>query len=173
MKKETFNIQATLPQGTPIYTFQQLNSGEAPKLQAMLRNLLADRFHLVLPRESKDEPIYNVYFVKEGRIKLSADQTKPSQPLNPLASPLEIKTDRVTGIVGLRAKAIRIGVLINALKLRESRFVIDKTGLIGLYDVQESVIDVIVLSLESISGPRLWSIWGSSWKPRADPSRRW
>jgi uncharacterized protein (TIGR03435 family) len=97
-----------------------LNSGEAPKLQAMLRNLLADRFHLVVPRESKDEPIYNVYFVKEGRIKLSADQTKPSQPLNPLASPLEIKTDRVTGIVGLRAKAIRIGVLINALKLREA-----------------------------------------------------
>jgi len=152
MKKETFNIQATLPEGSPLYTFQQLNSGEAPKLQAMLRNLLADRFHLVLHRTSKDGPIYNVYFVKEGRIKLSADQTKPSQPLNPLASPLEIKTDRVTGIVGLRAKAIRIGVLINALQLRESRFVIDKTGLIGLYDVQESVIDVG----PSESGVNLW-----------------
>jgi len=77
MKKETFNIQATLPQRTPIYTFQQLNSGEAPKLQAMLRNLLADRFHLVLHRESKDGPIYNVYFVKEGRI--SCLPTKQSQ----------------------------------------------------------------------------------------------
>src|SRR5262245_48877218 len=152
LKKETFNIQATLPEGSPHYTFQQLNSGEAPKLQAMLRNLLADRFHLVLHRTSKDGPIYNVYFVKEGRITLSADQTKPSQPLNPLASPLEIKTDRVTGIVGLRAKAIRIGVLINALQLRESRFVIDKTGLSGLYDVQESVIDVG----PSESGVNLW-----------------
>ena len=141
MKKETFNIQATLPQGNPIYTFEQLNSGEAPKLQAMLRNLLADRFHLVLHRESKDGPIYNVYFVKECKITLSADQTEPTR-LSPFASPLEIKTDRVTGIVGLHAKAIRIGVLMNALQLRESRFVIDKTGLIGLYDVQQSVIDV-------------------------------
>ena len=42
----------------------------------------------------------------------------------------------------LRAKAIRIGVLIYALQLRESRFVIDKTGLIGLYDIQPSIIDV-------------------------------
>jgi hypothetical protein len=72
MKKETFNIQATLPEGSPFYNFQQLNSGEAPKLQAMLRNLLADRFHLALHRTSKDGPIYNVYFVKEGRITLSA-----------------------------------------------------------------------------------------------------
>src|SRR5215471_11726551 len=30
-------------------------------------------------RTSKDGQIYNVYFVKEGRIRLSADQTKPSQ----------------------------------------------------------------------------------------------
>jgi uncharacterized protein (TIGR03435 family) len=30
----------------------------------------------------------------------------------------------------------------NALQLRDSRFVIDKTGLTGLYDVQDSVIDV-------------------------------
>jgi uncharacterized protein (TIGR03435 family) len=142
MQKEIFNIQATLPAGTPPSTTQQLNNGEAPKVQAMLRNLLADRFHLVLHRASKDGPIYNVYFVKEGRIKLSADQTKPFVPANPIASPLEIKTDRVTGIVGLRAKAIRIGALMNALQLRDSRFVVDKTGLTGLYDVQDSVIDV-------------------------------
>ena len=172
MKKETFNIQATLPEESPLYTFQQLNSGEAPKLQAMLRNLLADRFHLVLHRTSKDGPIYNVYFVKEGRITLSADQTKPSQPLNPLASPLEIKTDRVTGIVGLRAKAIRIGVLINALQLKESRFVIDKTGLIGLYDVQESVIDVGPSAAGVNLWPQIMEYLGFKLNRRAVPSSR-
>jgi uncharacterized protein (TIGR03435 family) len=99
-----------------------------------------------------EKPIYNVYFVKESRITLSADQTKPFQPLNPVACPREIKTDRVTGIVGLRAKAIRIGVLMNALQLRDSRFVIDKTGLSGLYDVQQSVIDVG----PSEAGVNLW-----------------
>ena len=28
MQKEAFNIQATLPQGTPLYTFQQLQNYE-------------------------------------------------------------------------------------------------------------------------------------------------
>ena len=40
----------------------------------------------------------------------------------------------------------------NALQLRDSRFVIDKTGLSGLYDVQPSVIDVG----PSESGVNLW-----------------
>src|SRR2546427_12659077 len=69
-----------------------------------------------------------------------------------MASPIEIKTDRVTGIVGLRANAIPIRALINALQLRESRFVFDKTGLVGLYDVQQSVIDVG----PSADGANLW-----------------
>src|SRR5689334_1393544 len=34
MRKQGFSIQATLPQGTPLYTFQQLQNGEAPKIQA-------------------------------------------------------------------------------------------------------------------------------------------
>jgi uncharacterized protein (TIGR03435 family) len=113
VQKETFSIQGTLPQGTPSYTFQQLQNDDAPKLQAMLRNLLADRFHLVLHRTPKDTPIYNVYFVKEGRVKLSADQTKPSQPANPMASPLEVVNDPVAGTVRVRANAIPIRVLIN------------------------------------------------------------
>jgi uncharacterized protein (TIGR03435 family) len=142
MQKELFDIQATLPAGTPTYTFQQLQNDEAPKLQAMLRNLLADRFNLALHRTPKEMPIYNVYFVREGRITLSADQTKPGEAPNPIASPIQIKTDRVAGIVGLRANAIPIRALINASQGRLGRWVIDKTGLIGLYDVQESVIDV-------------------------------
>jgi len=142
VQKEVFNIQATPPQGTPFYTYQQLQNDDAPKLQAMLRNLLADRFQLELHRTPKDTAIYNVYFVKEGRVKLSADQTKPSQPLNPMASPVEVANDRVAGTVRVRANAIPIRALINAGQGREGRFVVDKTGLIGLYDIQPSVIDV-------------------------------
>ena len=142
LQKELFNIQATQPQGTPSYTYQQLQNDDAPKLQAMLRNLLADRFQLEVHRTPKDTPIYNVYFVKEGRVKLSADQTKPSQPLNPMASPVEVANDRVAGTVRVRANAIPIRSLINIGQGREGRLVIDKTGLIGLYDIQPSVIDV-------------------------------
>ena len=160
VQKETFSIQATLPQGTPSYTFQQLQNDDAPKLQAMLRNLLADRFHLVLHRTPKDTPIYNVYFVKEGRVKLSADQTKPSQPANPMASPLEVGNDPVAGTVRVRANAIPIRVLINGGQGREGRFVIDKTGLIGLYDIQPSIIDVGPLQPGVSSWPQIMGYLG-------------
>ncbi|MEP7355337.1 MAG: TIGR03435 family protein, partial [Acidobacteriota bacterium] len=43
IQKDAFHIQAVMPAGTPDYSFQQLQNGEAPVLQAMLRNLLAER----------------------------------------------------------------------------------------------------------------------------------
>lgn len=154
MRKEGFSIQATLPQGTPLYTFQQLQNGEAPKIQAMLRNLLADRFQLVLHRTPKDTPIFNVYFVKEGRVKLSADQTKPGQAPNPMASPFQLGNDPVAGIVRVRGDAVPIRTVIMAGQVREGRFVIDKTGLTGLYDIQPSAIDV---------GPAVFQAGFSAW----------
>ena len=160
MQKVTFDIQATLPPGTPLYTFQQLQNDEAPKLQAMLRNLLADRFHLTLHRTSKDMPIYNVYFVKEGRVKLSADQTKPSQAPNPMASPLQLANDPVAGVVRVRAEAIPIRVLINGGQGREGRFVVDKTGLVGLYDIEPSTIDVGPLAPGVSSWPQMMGYLG-------------
>jgi uncharacterized protein (TIGR03435 family) len=160
LQKEPFDIQATLPQGTPLYTFQQLQNDDAPKLQAMLRNLLAERFQLALHRTPKDMPIYNVYFVKEGRVKRSADQTKPSQPANPMASPLEVGNDPVAGVVRVRASAIPIRVLINGGQGREGRFVFDKTGLIGLYDIEPSTIDVGPLQPGVSSWPQIMEYLG-------------
>jgi len=142
LRKEAFSIQATLPQGTPLYSFQQLQNGEAPKIQAMLRNLLADRFQLVLHHTPKDTPIFNVYFVKEGKVKLSADQTKPGQAPNPMASPFQLGNDPAAGIVRVRGDAVPIRTVILAGSVREGRLVVDKTGLTGLYDVEPSVIDV-------------------------------
>ncbi len=154
LRKEAFSIQATLPQGTPLYTFQQLQNGEAPKIQAMLRNLLTDRFQLVLHRTPKDTPIFNVYFVKEGKVKLSADQTKPGQAPNPMASPFQLGNDPVAGIVRVRGDAVPIRTVIMAGQVREGRFVIDKTGLTGLYDVEPSAIDV---------GPAVFQAGFSAW----------
>jgi uncharacterized protein (TIGR03435 family) len=138
LRKEAFSIQ-----GTPLYTFQQLQNGKAPKIQAMLQNLLADRFHLVVHRALKDTPILNVYFVKEGKVKLSADQTKPGQnPYNPIGSPLLLGNDPAAGIVRVSGKAIPIGTVILEGSVREGRLVVNKTGLTGLYDIEPSAIDV-------------------------------
>jgi uncharacterized protein (TIGR03435 family) len=105
-------------------------------------------------------PIYNVYFVKEGRVKRSADQTKPSQPANPMASPLEVGNDPVAGVVRVRASAIPIRVLINGGQGREGRFVFDKTGLIGLYDIEPSTIDVGPLQPGVSSWPQIMEYLG-------------
>jgi bla regulator protein blaR1 len=49
---------------------QETNSGEAKRLWShtneRLRNLLAERFHLVVRRESKDVPVYHLVLAKSG-----------------------------------------------------------------------------------------------------------
>ena len=54
---EQFNVEARLPQGTPVYTLRQFENNNAPVLQAMLRTALEDRFKLVVRRETKDLPV--------------------------------------------------------------------------------------------------------------------
>ena len=160
LQKDTFDIQATFPRDTPLYTFQQLQNDEAPNLQAMLRNLLASRFQLVLHRAAKETPIYNVYFVKEGRITRSADQSKPSQAPNPMASPVQVLNDPATGTVRVAGNAIPIRTSINAAQGRDGRFVVDKSGLSGLYDIAPSTIDVGPLPTGVSSWPLIMEYLG-------------
>ena len=42
---DRFDVQGVIPAGSPSYTLPQLQSGSAPALQAMLRNLLTERLH--------------------------------------------------------------------------------------------------------------------------------
>jgi len=155
LRKELFSIQATLPPGAPAYNFQQLQNDEAPALQAMLRALLADRFQLTLHRAPKDTPIYNVYFVKPGRVTLSADQTKPSEAANPMAFPYAVRNDPAAGTIWVAAKAIPIRSLLTAGQGRDGRFIVDKTGLRGLYDIEPITIDVAPLPEGVSSWPRM------------------
>ena len=59
-----------------------------------------------------------------------------------MASPLQVVNDPAAGIVRVQAKAIPIKVLMNGGQGRDGRFIVDKTGMTGLYDVQPSTIDV-------------------------------
>src|SRR5262249_55680521 len=55
-RSDGFDVQAVIPEGSLTYTREQLLKGDAPKLQGMLRALLADRFKLTLRREIRDIP---------------------------------------------------------------------------------------------------------------------
>src|SRR5438105_9578227 len=58
IKSERFQIQALMPDGSPEYTTSQFLNGDAPKLELMIKNLLADRFHLAIHRETKEASGY-------------------------------------------------------------------------------------------------------------------
>jgi bla regulator protein BlaR1 len=146
-----YDIQATLPEGSPTYTMQQLQDGEAPVLQMMIRNMLVDRFKLSLHRNTKEVPVYNLVLVKMGRIKLSEDQTPlppPSPtpaPFDPAASPrgtFGIGVNPPAGKVSISATAIPISSLINFIQGGVGRMVVDKTEPKGLYDIPRVELDV-------------------------------
>ena len=73
----------------------------------MLRNLLADRFQLALHRTSKDTPIYNVYSVKEGRVKLPGWPTRSSSSPANMASPSWAKLKARVSDISAELEALR------------------------------------------------------------------
>jgi uncharacterized protein (TIGR03435 family) len=168
-----FDIQATIPAGSVSYTVQQLNNGEAPKLQIMLQNMLADRFSFALHHDTKEIPLYNLLLVKSGKIKLSEDQSPPDQNFGPVAAggpplprdlnaPISVPrggflftVNPTEGKVKIAAMAIPLSTLINIFQGQEGRLVIDKTGMKGLYDIPESTLDVGPFDI----GPGAVSVW--------------
>jgi uncharacterized protein (TIGR03435 family) len=144
MRTDRFDIQAVLPEGSPSYTMNQLLRGEVPILQLMVQTLLADRFKVALHREMKELPVYNLVVVKDGKMKLSDDQT----PVNPAAGPLPWRSDSApprgaivlmfnpTGGRTISATAMPISEVAALLGDQLGRGVIDKTNLKGLFDIR-------------------------------------
>jgi uncharacterized protein (TIGR03435 family) len=144
IRSDRFDIQAVLPEGFPSYTMNQLLTGEVPRLQLLVQTLLADRFQVALHREMKELPVYNLVVVKDGRLKLSDDQT----PVNRAAGPLPWRSDSApprgaivimfnpTGGRTISATAMPISEVAALLGDQLGRGVIDKTNLKGLFDVR-------------------------------------
>ena len=134
-----FEVQATIPAGSPSYSVQQFLAGDAPKLQKMLQNLLAERFKLTMHSEMKDVSVFDLVKGKDtGRLKLSDDQTPldPAAPLNSQARGiLLISTNRATGVMSISANATSIARLLETFRVMSDRPVVDKTDLKGFYDI--------------------------------------
>jgi uncharacterized protein (TIGR03435 family) len=58
IKKDGFDVVATIPVAAPSYTTPQLRAHEAPVLQRMLQSMLTDRFMLTTRRETREMPVY-------------------------------------------------------------------------------------------------------------------
>jgi uncharacterized protein (TIGR03435 family) len=129
---DRYDIDALIPEGSGSYTVEQFRNGEAPKLQSMLRTLLADRFKLSLRRELNDTQVYNLVVVEEGKMKRA---TGPADP-----STWAVGRGRARG-EGSRPVPDRIRMRLTTMALGEmltglvGRPVIDRTELTGSFDV--------------------------------------
>lgn len=115
------------------YSIAAKAEGEASKAQvrAMVQTLLADRFQLVLRRESKEVNVYTLTVGKTGpklkEVKLDEDNTTRG-----------MRFGGIGRIAGVMATMPQLVVMLSDIKLNGSaildRPVLDRTGLTGVYD---------------------------------------
>lgn len=122
-------------------------TGEGGPLEQMLQSLLADRFKLVAHRETRELPIHALVMARADRrpgeklrpssvdcAKVFADRERAGQP-GPLMA-----GDRPTCGMAISPWSIRIGggplsQLTMVLTSMTNRYVVDRTGLTGNYDI--------------------------------------
>jgi uncharacterized protein (TIGR03435 family) len=129
-----------------------------PEMQSMAQALLEDRFQLKWHYETRDMPVYNLVVVKEGRMKLSADQDPASTAVSPSPVPsVPLRRGAITAvsmeprgpsglILHMIGNAAPMPALVNMLEGWANRPVFDKTGLKGLFDIH------VPFSSEATSG---------------------
>jgi len=138
---EYYDIQALLPGGTPRYTLQEVQTGNAPKLQNMLQNLLEDRFRLVLKRELREMPVYVLTVANREKMKVSPDEeitaSFPPPPGMPVPTMGRGQTLKLVGPseIQLSGHALSMTALVKDLSLYAGRIVVDKTGVNDVFDV--------------------------------------
>jgi uncharacterized protein (TIGR03435 family) len=141
--KDRFDIQATMPAGTPSYTPQQLQDGAAPQLQAMLRSLLAERFKIALHPGTKEMRVY-ILTTATGGSKLAAPKDE-----KPRVTALQLEPDEnrefIVHVFGNKASMADFTHLIEPVTHTP---VLDQTGLAGEFN-----FDVKFAVIEPFSGP--------------------
>jgi uncharacterized protein (TIGR03435 family) len=132
IRSERFEIQALMPDGFPTYTTSQFLNGEAPQLETMIRNMLADRFKLALHQEMKEASGYALVLGKGGA-KLSASKDESDKP----GLAMNRRRDQNGQIVNkVIAKNTSMTYLALMLVLEMHRPVVDRTGSTGQFDFE-------------------------------------
>jgi uncharacterized protein (TIGR03435 family) len=157
---ERYNIIAKVPEGT-----------SKADGQVMLQNLLADRFKIVIHRETKDFPLYELNVAKGGsKLKVSTgDPNAPPPALPPLGAarggPPPMGKDgmpelpkggrgmmmfMMPGRARVAGNVQPLSALVDMLGNQLGMPVVDKTGLTGVFDF---AVDFAPDSFRGLSGP--------------------
>jgi uncharacterized protein (TIGR03435 family) len=143
IRSDQFDVEALIPEGVPQYTARQLADGNAPHLQAMLQELLAKRFNLVLRREMKDMPVYMLVAGREGANRsvkagdrwIGRDTGLPGFVLDPerRGVSIEAKSPGLLVLWGRRASMADLAAALISLT-GTGRQVLDRTGFSGEFN---------------------------------------
>ena len=130
LDRDKFDLTAKMPPST-----------KKDQFRAMLRNVLADRFHLKTHTESREFPAYELVIAKSGpRLKEAGSDTPlPPEgfPQLPAGKPGITASNTVSNgyaITRTTARQVPISLLVRLLRRPGEPPVIDRTGLQGTYD---------------------------------------
>jgi uncharacterized protein (TIGR03435 family) len=135
IESDLYDVSAKVPPGTSKEQFQ-----------TMLQNLLAERFHLKVHRETKMLSVYELTVAKNGsKIKPSAaasgageprsgDVDRDGFPALPPGVATAAQRNTSDGLSKLVAQQQPISTLVTMIHSAAGRPIVDKTGLSGLYD---------------------------------------
>ena len=123
--------------------------GQIGPLELMLQSLLAERFGLVARPETQDRPMYALVFARADRrlgeklqrstVDCAAMLAERSRSGEPIRGPLMGKERPVCGMAitpwSMRVGGVPLSQFASVLSQMTSRFVEDRTGLSGAYDI--------------------------------------
>lgn len=166
LKKDRFDIQAKMPDGSPNYTFLQFLRGQAPQLEVMLQAMLSERFDLKFHRETKQLPVYTLTIVKKGSklkeasgemIQLKDGTSVKNQSLLWTPAPLPDGT-RSDHLIRMLVRDQSMQSLVDSLSRIMDRPVLDRTGLQGTFDItMDYEMDADAGPGANIAGPAMFT----------------
>lgn len=152
IRSERFEIQALMSEDSPAYTAAEFLRGDAPELEKMLQKLLADRFHLVVHRVTKEVPAYALVRGKgEPKLTHSTGEGRPTFGMRRQAGPNGQISNKMTG------RRVELRDLTFQLVMTTQHPVIDRTGLVGQYDFDLEFAPLDSDALASSAGPSLFT----------------
>jgi uncharacterized protein (TIGR03435 family) len=125
-KSDRFEIQAVMPEDSPVYNLTEFLNGNAPKLELMLKDLLTDRFKLALHRETREASGYALVPGKGGpKIRAAKEEERTAFGIRPQKKP--------DGTISQHLVATKTSLTYVALLLTlvTKKPVVDRTGLTG------------------------------------------
>jgi uncharacterized protein (TIGR03435 family) len=156
MTAQRFNIQATMPAGA--------TEKDVPQ---MLQALLAERFKLVIHRDSKEHSVYALVVAKGGPKLKEAEPEPAAPPVDPEAAPPEPKKGetvmgqgssqvRITGNMadgkGMTIKGGKQGKMHMAMVDGKMRMEADSMTMSGLAEVLNPFLDRPVVDMTELKG---------------------